>query len=143
MKQLATLLFVVLAASMMSCNSTKSTVDQSNPPAKDGERSRTQNRETVDMDAIYDQLNLNSIQRDLLTQIDSKYESKLKSLRSDNNSGDRGAMRQQMQTVMAEKDAEVKKILDEEQYAKLKELMPEPAQSSPSNRPNRSRSRRN
>jgi len=71
-------------------------------------------------------LSLNEDQVTKVSAINLKYNKKFKEMRK-NASGDRTAMREAMMTVRKERNAEMKKVLTEEQYEKMlakeKEMM--------------------
>jgi len=71
-------------------------------------------------------LSLNEDQITKVSAINLKYNKKFKEMRK-NASGDRTAMREAMMTVRKERNAEMKKVLTEEQYEKMlakeKEMM--------------------
>ncbi|MDB4334764.1 DUF4890 domain-containing protein [bacterium] len=66
-------------------------------------------------------LSLTDKQKPLVSALNLKYAKALKTLRNA-NSGDREAMRTQMKTQRTEQEAEFKKILSEEQFAKYKKI---------------------
>ena len=71
---------------------------------------------------MVDSLGLNEKQAEQAGTINKKYSEKMRTLFQEGRDGDREAMREKMETMRTEKDAELAKVFTPEQFKKYKEL---------------------